>query len=193
MHTHIPGEVCARVRIHAYVRACACVCGHRVCVYVHEEREREGERKATEQSAEPRSIVSTRLERLNRSTSLLLYALCAPRTRAPNERTPTVPHRTPTPLLSVSFSFSSGFHTVSSTFPALFLSGSPLSLSRSLFFSLSRRQTIDQPSHANARFQKCPALGAVRASLFGISLPLAPFLFRTFGPPKLVRRIFAAG
>lgn len=60
------------------------------CAYV--ERPQSGA-----EHAEPRSVVSTRLERLNRSTSLLLYTLCAlpPRTRAPNERTPTLPRATP--------------------------------------------------------------------------------------------------
>jgi len=129
-----------------YVCACTCVrvrtCGHRVCVCVHEqrgrergrERERERERKATEQSAEPRSIVSTRLERLNRSTSLLLYALCAPRTRAPNERTPTAPSRTVRPPPFVLSRSLSRLAFTPSTFPALFLS---FCFSLSLSFSLS--------------------------------------------------------
>lgn len=143
------GWVCAYTYacVHVCVRARGCVRGYWVCVCVRGVRGWESERKATEQSAEPRSIVSTRLERLNRSTSLLLYALCAPRTRAPNERTPTVPHRTPNPFLSVSFSFSSGFHTV----PSTFLSSPSFSLFLSCGAKPSTNLVTRTPGFKNAR------------------------------------------
>lgn len=143
-----------RVSLHAYARPWGRL---RVSVWAYGLRARMWRGRKAEH-AEPRSVVSTRLERLNRSTSLLLYTLCVlppePERRT-NEHLPSRPLRTPILFLSISFSFSSGFRPRVSVY-----------LSRSL--SLSRRRTIDQPSHANARFKnaRLSAMYARTSSVF---------------------------
>lgn len=137
MSPHAYAHLWKRERVHG-VRACKCTWTYGLHV-----RTWRGHR--VERGAPKHSLDSTRAaESIHQPSPVRALR---PQNQSA-ERTNTyrpVPNAHPLSA-AVSFSFSSGFHPVPSSLPALALS---------LFLSSgrARRRTIDQPSHANARFK----------------------------------------